>query len=104
MRILVSLLSLAVICFGVRYAVGREQLRRPDYLHALYQKTNKEFFGGQLPGVVMKVGDLSDAKAEGETYKRDRFVIALDPNWNTSEGEAVQTMRHESCRYFGGRA
>ena len=39
-RILVSLLSLAIICFGVGYAVGRERLREPDHLHALYQQTN----------------------------------------------------------------
>jgi hypothetical protein len=45
-RILVSLLSLAIICFGVGYAVGRERLRDPDHLRALYQQTNKEFFAG----------------------------------------------------------
>jgi hypothetical protein len=38
--ILVSLLSLAIICFGVGYAVGRERLRDPDHLHDLYQETN----------------------------------------------------------------
>jgi SprT-like family len=98
-RILVSLLSLAVICFGVRYAVGRERLRSPAHLHALYQQTNKEFFGDQLPDVVVKSHDLSDEKAEGVTYKEteDRFVIVLDPKWNTSEDEALDTMRHESC-------
>ena len=42
-RILASLLSLAIICFVVGYAVGRERLRDPDHLHALYQETNKEF-------------------------------------------------------------
>jgi hypothetical protein len=98
-RILVSLLSLAVICFGVRYAVGRESLRNPVHLHALYQQTNKEFFGDQLPDVVVKSLDLSDEKAEGVTYKEteDTFVIVLDPKWNTSEDEALDTMRHESC-------
>jgi hypothetical protein len=98
-RILVSLLSLAVICFGVRYAVGRESLRNPVHLHALYQQTNKEFFRDQLPDVAVKSLDLSDEKAEGVTYKEteDRFVIVLDPKWNTSEDEALDTMRHESC-------
>jgi SprT-like family len=98
-RILVSLLSLAVICFSVRYAVGRERLRDPNYLHALYQDTNEEFYGGQLPDVRVKSHDLSDEEAKGETYKEteDRFVIVLDPNWNTSNGEALETMRHESC-------
>jgi hypothetical protein len=75
-RILVSLLSLAIICFGVGYAVGRERLRDPDHLHALYQETNKEFFGGQLRDVEVKSHDLSDYKAEGITYQEteDRFA------------------------------
>jgi hypothetical protein len=74
-------------------------LRSSDHLHALYQETNKNFFGGHLPDVVMKVEDLSDANAEGETYKESEnlFVIVLDPKWNTSEDEALHTMRHESC-------
>lgn len=98
-RMLAPLLPLAVICFGVRYAVGRERLRDPGHLHALYQDTNKEYFEGTLPDVTVKAHDLSDAKAEGVTYKEneDRFVIVLDPAWNTSESEALDTMRHESC-------
>jgi SprT-like family len=98
-RILVSLLSLAVICFGVRYAVGRERLRSPAHLHALYQETNAAFFDGKLPDVLLKVEDLSDANAEGETYKEteDLFAIVLAPAWNTSEDEARRTMQHESC-------
>lgn len=98
-RILVSLLSLAVICCGVGYAVGRERLRNPDHLHALYQQTNKDFFGGQLSDVDVKSYDLSDYDAEGITYKEmeERFVIVLDPHWNTSETEALDTMRHEAC-------
>jgi hypothetical protein len=53
-RILVSLLSLAIICFGVGYAVGRERLRDPDHLHALYQETNDQFFA------TWDVMDLND--------------------------------------------
>ena len=98
-RILVALLSLAIICVGVGYAVGRERLRNPKHLHDLYQETNKQFFDGRLPDVEVQVHDLSDEKAEGITYEatEDRFVIVLDPNWNTSEVEALDTMRHESC-------
>ena len=98
-RILVSLLSLAIICFGVGYAFGRERLRDPDHLHALYQETNKQFFGGQLPDVELKAHDLSDEDLAGVTYKemKNRFVIVLDPKWNTSEDEALRTMRHEAC-------
>lgn len=98
-EISVSLLSLAVIFFGVNYAVGRERLRDPNHLHVLYQQTNKDFFGDQLPDVVLKVEDLSEHNAEGITYQdaEDRFVIVLDPRWNTSEDEALHTMRHEAC-------
>jgi hypothetical protein len=98
-RISISLLSLAIVCFGVGYAVGRERLRSPDHLHDLYQKTNKEFFGGQLGDVELKSHDLSDEKAEGITYQvaENRFVIVLDPKWNTTEAEALDTVRHESC-------
>jgi predicted SprT family Zn-dependent metalloprotease len=98
-RILVSLLSLTIVGFGVGYAVGRERLRDPDHLHALYQETNKQFFGGQLCDAEVKSHDLSDAYAAGVTYQEmpDRFVIVLDPKWNTSENEALRTMRHEAC-------
>jgi len=98
-RITVSLLSLAIIFFGIRYAVGRERLRDPDHLHALYQETNKEFFGGQLRDVELKSQDLSDYEAEGITYQaaENKFVIVLDPHWSTSEAEALDIMRHESC-------
>jgi predicted SprT family Zn-dependent metalloprotease len=98
-RILVSLLALAVICFGIRYAFGRERLRDPDHLHALYQKTNKEFFDGQLRDVELKSHDLSEEKAEGITYQEteNKFVIVLAPKWSTSEAAALDIMRHEAC-------
>src|SRR5208337_2624323 len=98
-RITVSLLSLAIIFFGIRYAVGRERLRDPDHLHALYQKTNKEFFDGQLRDVELKSHDLSDYKAEGITYQKaeNKFVIVLAPKWSTSEAAALDIMRHEAC-------
>jgi hypothetical protein len=46
-------------------------------LHALYQETNKQFFGGQLCDVEVKSHDLSDADAAGVTNQEmaDRFVI-----------------------------
>src|SRR5579885_2553614 len=70
-RIVISLLPLAIVCFGVRYAIGRERLRSPEYMRVLYQQTYKE--------------------------NEERFVIVLDPKWNTSDDEALGTMRHESC-------
>jgi hypothetical protein len=95
----IGLLSVAVIFWGTGYAIGRERLRDTDHLHDLYQKTNMEFFGGQLQDVEVKAYDLSEEKAEGITYREaeDSFVIVLDPHWNTSEAEALDTIRHESC-------
>ena len=66
---------------------------------SVYQETNKQFFGGQLCDVEVKSHDLSDEDAAAITYQEmpDRFVIVLDPKWNTSENEALRTMRHEAC-------
>ena len=63
------------------------RLRDPNHLRALYQD------------VELKAHDLSDQNAEGITYQEieNRFVIVLDPKWNTSEDEALRTMRHEAC-------
>jgi len=95
---LAPLVPLAVICFGVRYAVGRERLRSPDHLHTLYQHTNRALFDGKLQDVVLEVENLSDQNAEDATYRmNNRFALVLDPKWNTSEDEPLQTMRHESC-------
>ena len=97
------MLALAVIFVGVHYAIAQERLRSRKYLCDLYQKTNREFFDGQLPEVVLEVRDLSGQNAEGLTYYEVKdgivigLVIALDPRWNASEGEAVDTMRHEAC-------
>jgi predicted SprT family Zn-dependent metalloprotease len=68
-------------------------------LHDLYQETNRDFFGGQLRDVELKSHDLTEENAEGITYQEaeNKFVIVLDPNWNTSETKALDTMRHEAC-------
>jgi predicted SprT family Zn-dependent metalloprotease len=53
----------------------------------------------RCPQFEVKSHDLSDEDAAGITYQEmpDRFVIVLDPKWNTSEDEALRTMRHEAC-------
>jgi hypothetical protein len=70
---MVSLLSLAIICFGVGYAFGREGLRDPDHLHALYQETDKEFFDGQLRDAEVKSHDLTEENAAGITYQEPKI-------------------------------
>ena len=97
-RIMLSLLSLATICFGVGYAVGRERLRDPDHLHALYQQTNKEFFAGQLRDVEVKSHDLSDYAASGITYQEteDRFVIIRHRSRPKVEHVGTRSTAHDA--------
>jgi len=96
--ILISLLALAVIVFGIRYAIMRERLRRAD-LHAWYQQENATAFGGSLQDASVECGDLREKNAEGITYRYedDSFAIVIDRNQNTSEGEARDTLKHEAC-------
>jgi hypothetical protein len=96
--ILISLLALAVIVFGIRYAVMRERLRRAD-LHAWYQQENATDFGGQLQDASVQWGYLKEKNAGGITYQLtdDSFVIVLDRSSNTSEKKARETLKHESC-------
>jgi hypothetical protein len=96
--VLISLVAVAVIFFGIRYAAMRERLRRAD-LHAWYQQENATEFGGQLQDASVQWGYLKDKNAEGITYQLtdDSFVIVLDRSSNTSEKKARETLKHESC-------
>jgi len=95
---LISLVALAVIFFGIRYAVTRERLRHAD-LHAWYQRDNSELFSGKLPDARVEWSDLSDDNDAGKTYQLgdDSFVILLDRKQNMSESEARDTLKHEAC-------
>ncbi len=96
--IFISLVAIAVIVFGIRYAIMRERLSRAD-LHAWYQQENATEFGGQLQDASVQWGYLKEQNAEGITYKMtdDSFAIVLDRSTNTSESEARDTLRHEAC-------
>jgi SprT-like family len=101
-RIGVSVVALAVVIGALDYAYGREQLRNPEYLHSLYEQTNKTYFDGQLPDVIVESSDLSEENASGMTYtvtdsRGETFFITLDPKYNTSTAEALDTIQHESC-------
>jgi hypothetical protein len=100
----VSILAVATILFGVRYAVARERLRDPQYLHWIYADENKQHFGNALPDAHLRSGDLADLDKEdtytlGVTYTLDEnyFVIVLAPKWNTTEAETRKTIQHEAC-------
>ena len=94
----ISIVAVAVIFGGASFAHSQEQLRDPDYLHALYQETNREYFGGTLPDAELTREDLSGEDAAGHTTKEgERFIITLDPAWNHSETETRRTIKHEAC-------
>jgi hypothetical protein len=100
----VSVLAITTIFFGVRYAVARERLRDPHYLHWIYADENKHHFGDALPDAHLRSGDLTDHDKDdtytlGVTYTLDEncFVIVLAPKWNTTELEARRTIQHEAC-------
>src|SRR5580658_2204597 len=85
----VSVLAITTIFFGVRYAVARERLRDPQYLHWIYADENRQHFGDALPDAHLRSGDLTD-QDEGDTYTlgvtyaldENYFVIVLAPKWN----------------------
>jgi hypothetical protein len=96
-RILVSLMSLAIICFGVGYALGRERLRDPDHLHALYQQTNKEFFDSELRDVDLKSYNLTDYDAEGITMQHEACHVAT---WEEGEPDPHGPKFQECMKRF----
>jgi hypothetical protein len=98
MRVLVSIVALAVILLGVRFAYGRERLRKTD-LHAWYREDSAQFFDGQLPDVYVRWGNLQEQEAVGMTeVDEEGFLeIILDRYDNTTADEARATLRHEEC-------
>jgi SprT-like family len=97
----VSLLSLAVICFGVRYAYGREQLRHTN-LNSFYQQINSEYFDGKLQDAPVRWGDLNHDEAMGMTnfYDDGSASIVIDKNSNTTEKHAREVIGHEACHIW----
>jgi hypothetical protein len=69
----VAILSLATIFFGVRYAVARERLRDPQYLHWIYADENKQHFGNALPEAHLRSGDLTDLD------RKDTYTLGVTP-------------------------
>jgi hypothetical protein len=95
----ISIFSLVIILFGVRFAVAQEARRRPDYLQGIYRKLNLQFFRGELPKAQIEWDDLSDEEYMGLTYQRtdDSFVILIDRETNSGDDELLDTVKHETC-------
>ena len=98
MRTLVSLAALAVILFGVRFAYGREQLRKAN-LHAWYEQDNARFFDGELPDAYIRWEGLQKEEWLGvtEVSELGYLEIVLDPYELTTEAEVRSVLHHEEC-------
>jgi|SRR6516164_11813789 hypothetical protein len=94
---LVSIVALAVIVGGCKYAVVRESLRHAD-LNAWYTEINANKFQSRLPNANVSWGGLADGWLGSTTGHSDgSFEIVLDPITVTTEREAREVLRHEAC-------
>jgi predicted SprT family Zn-dependent metalloprotease len=95
----VAILSLATICFGVRYAIAQEDRRTPQHLESMYRELNRQCFSGELPHARIQWSDLTDEQDEGLTYQwtEDYFVIQIDRRTNANDDELLDTVKHETC-------
>lgn len=110
---LVSLACLDVALGRVSHAAGvrglylqsseiketrRDEIGLAD-LQGFYQEINRESFGGALPEVPVRWGDLTKADAYGIT-RFDRsvpYAMELDRKTVLSRSFALDVIRHESC-------
>jgi len=92
----VTLVCLAVLFCGVRYAIARERLRQTD-VHSVYEQVNRESFNGSLPDAFVRWSYLEDKYGEVHFYADGSNVIEIDRASVTSEKQLLKTIRHESC-------
>ena len=81
----------------IRDEIGNEISNRD--LQRFYQDINRASFGGNLPDVPVRWGDLTDADAYGIT-RFDHgvpYVMELDRGSVQSASFALDVIRHESC-------
>ncbi|MGB2665649.1 MAG: SprT-like domain-containing protein [Candidatus Acidiferrum sp.] len=95
-HITVSLVCLAAILFGARYAWGRERLRQAD-LSGLYQQINEQSFDGSLPDVAVEWSELPDDYGKTTFYDDGRVEIGIDRESVTDDEQLTETMQHEMC-------
>jgi hypothetical protein len=76
----------------------RDEIRNED-LQRFYQDINRASFGGNLPDVPVRWGDLTEADAYGIT-RFDHgvpYAMELDRETVRSASFALDVIRHESC-------
>ena len=99
-NIIISVLALAAIVWGVRFAIAQEHRRTPQYLQAMYQELNEKVFENTLPTARLEWGDLTDAMGQTSQEGDDSFVIRVDRETNFSlwvDDELRDTVEHEAC-------
>jgi predicted SprT family Zn-dependent metalloprotease len=97
-RVLVSVLCVAVIFGSAHYAYGREAVRHAN-LEAEYANINREYFDGQLPTAPVSWAFLTDEMGDTE-HGDGSFAIRLDPQQNPDLKTLRETLRHESCHVY----
>jgi SprT-like family len=97
LQVTVSLLCLAVISLGCRYAIGRERLHDTDP-HMVYRQINRESFVGELLDVTVQWGDAGDGNYGLTKFYDDGSAdIWVDSRTIGSERQLRHTIEHESC-------
>ena len=100
----ISVVAVAVILAGARYAIARESLRDTN-LHEIYERINQESFDGKLPNVPVTWDDLAKQDALGITdfdESGKAFSIELDRKEITDADDLRRVLRHEACHVFTG--
>lgn len=95
---IVSLSGLGAVLRGASYADARDPVRQAD-LQRFYGEINRESFGGKLPEVPVRWGDLTKDDAYGITrFERGvPYAMELDRRTVRSASFARDVIRHESC-------
>jgi SprT-like family len=100
---LAFVLAVSAIGGSAIYARDREQRRGTDP-QKLYRQINKDYFSGALADVPVVWKSLPDAWGETVVLGETPVAIYLDPQINESAADVIDTVRHESCHVFTGRA
>jgi predicted SprT family Zn-dependent metalloprotease len=95
---LVSLACLGAALGRAGYADSRGTLHQAD-LQRLYGDVNRASFGGKLPEVPVRFGDLTKDDAYGVTHfeKDVPYAMEIDRQSVQTESFARDVIRHEGC-------
>jgi SprT-like family len=103
-QITASVVAVATILLGSRYAYSREAVHYVN-LYERYQQINRESFAAKLPYVSVSWADISALDTDGITSFDDYdhpISIELDAQRITSGRDLRAALRHEACHVAVG--